>query len=106
MESPFAELEALAQQDAALRSELLARGELFGGYHPEMEALHTANGRRLEALIDKFGWPDAVRDGEAAQRNAWLIVQHAISLPELQRKVLALLKSNPSYCTPLELAML
>ena len=63
--------------------------------------------RRAGSIIGTWlGWPDAVRDGEAAQRNAWLIVQHAISLPELQRKVLALLKSNPSYCTPLELAML
>ncbi|MFI5201009.1 MAG: DUF6624 domain-containing protein, partial [Candidatus Kapaibacterium sp.] len=34
------------------------------------------------------------------------IVMHAISLPELQRKVLALLKSERNSCTPAQLAML
>ncbi len=102
----FAELEALVQRDEAVRAELVERGELFGGYHPEMEALHTANGRTLEVLIDQFGWPDEAQDGVAACANAWLIVQHAISLPSLQRKVLALLKMNPAGCTPPQLAML
>ena len=104
--SRFAELDALVASDAALREELISRGELFGGYHPEMEALQTEHGKKLESLIDEFGWPDAAIDGEAACKNAWLIVMHAISLPSLQRKVLAQCKKNPSGCTPARLAML
>ncbi len=106
MESPYRKLEALVKKDAEVRAQLIERGELFGGYHPEMEAVHTANGRILESLLKTHGWPDAVRDGEAAQTNAWLIVMHAISLPSLQRKVLALLKEHPSGSAPSELAML
>jgi hypothetical protein len=100
--TPFSELPQLAQQDDALRQELLDRGELFSGYHPEMEALHIANGTKLEALIDAFGWPREKEYSDAA----WLIAQHAISLPELQKKILLLLKNDPSLCSPKQAAML
>jgi len=102
----FAGLKSLLNNDFALREGLILRGELFGGYHPEMEALQTANGKELESLIERFGWPDKEIDGEDAVKRAWYIVMHAISLPSLQRQVLAILKANQSFCPLMQLAML
>ncbi|HWF44949.1 MAG TPA: DUF6624 domain-containing protein [Candidatus Kapabacteria bacterium] len=106
MQSRFAELDALLSQDFSLREELIERGVLFGGYHPEMETLHIANGKRLEFLIEQFGWPDASIDGSEAIKNAWYIVMHAISLPTLQRRVLKIFKSTPNASSPEQVAML
>lgn len=83
------ELIALAAKDAAVRRRLGASGALFGGYHPEMEAVHAANAARLERILDAHGWPDVARFGEAAAEAAWLIAQHAIGLPAFQRRCLA-----------------
>ncbi|MFI5202138.1 MAG: hypothetical protein ACHQNE_07110, partial [Candidatus Kapaibacterium sp.] len=74
MANRFDELESLLERDFELRQELLAHGELFGGYHPRMEMVHVENGKRLEFLLDAFGWPDTTLDGDAARKNAWYIV--------------------------------
>ncbi|MDP4199741.1 MAG: hypothetical protein Q8922_03960 [Bacteroidota bacterium] len=103
--SRFNELILLVQQDLELRSKLVQTGELFGDYHPLMEALHTSNGTRLETLIDSFGWPILEIDGPEVLKAAWLIVMHAISLPALQKKALNLLRASGG-CSPEELAML
>jgi hypothetical protein len=102
----FAGLKSLLKNDFALRDELILKGELFGGYNAEMEALQTANGKELESLIERFGWPDKEIDGEEAVKSAWYIVMHAISLPSLQRKVLGILESDRTACLPAQLAML
>lgn len=75
-----------------MRGRLAASGELFGGYHPEMEAVHLANADRLARVLDAHGWPGAARFGEEAAAAAWLIAQHAIGLPALQRRCLAALE--------------
>jgi hypothetical protein len=106
LQSRFAELNVLIAQDFSLREELIERGVLFGDYHPEMEALHIANGRKLELLIEQFGWPDASIDGSKAIKNAWYIIMHAISLPALQRRVLKILQSTPNASSPEQIAML
>lgn len=79
-------LTSMAVADLALRSELAASGELFEGYHPRMEALHQAHAARLEALVDVHGWPTATLVGPEASEAAWLILQHAIGCPDLQRR--------------------
>ncbi len=43
-------------------------------------------------LMDRAGWPDAWRFGDRADRNAWLLVQHADHDRPLQRRALALLE--------------
>ena len=96
--SRFAEIKSLLKKDFALRDELISREELFGDYNAEMEALQTANGKKLESLIELFGWPDKEIDGEEAVKCAWYIVMHAISLPSLQRQVLVNLESNRTAC--------
>lgn len=87
-----AEILVMAQEDLRLRGELAETGALFDGYHPDMERLHTANAHRLEEIItDIGGWPSPALVGEEAAEAAWLIVQHAIGLPDFQRGMLKLL---------------
>lgn len=85
------ELLAMAGRDAAVRQRLLESGQLFDGYHPEMEAVHNENGRRLAEIIERYGFPGRSLVGEDGAQAAWLIVQHAIGLPSLQRAALPLI---------------
>lgn len=82
----------MADADRRLRAELAAAGSLFEGYHPRMRALHERHASRLEAILDLTGWPGVDLVGEDGALAAWLIAQHAISRPALQRRCLALLE--------------
>lgn len=97
---------AMEARDLQKRAELAATGELFDGYHPEMEAVHIENAQALEEVVAVAGWPHEAMVGKDAARAAWLIAQHAISLPDFQRKVLELLKARPGLVAPYQLACL
>jgi hypothetical protein len=88
------ELLAMQAEDERVRGELEQTGELFDGYNPQMEAVHLKNAARLEELLAEHGWLGKTLVGEDAAEAAWLIVQHAISRADLQRKFLPLLKIN------------
>lgn len=85
------QLIAAARRDAETRARLAASGALFDGYHPEMEAVHLENAALLDRTINALGWPGrhALEDEGAAA--AFMILQHAISRPDLQRRGLALM---------------
>lgn len=87
------ELLAMREDDRVTRERLAKTGELFKGYNAEMEAVHLKNAKRLEELIDEHGWLGISRVGEDGAEAAWLIVQHAISLPQFSRKVLKMLEN-------------
>jgi hypothetical protein len=87
------ELLSMAEEDFRLRGELAADGSLFEGYHPSMRALHDAHAERLGTILDSFGWPGRSQVGPEAAEAAWVIVQHAIAQPSLQRRALELLKA-------------
>ncbi len=53
-----------------------------------MQHIHCSNATRLNSIIDIHGWPGIALVGIEACRAAWLIAQHAISTPQLQRKFL------------------
>ncbi len=79
------------EKDYETRARLVHEGALFDGYNAEMEAVHLENAALLEQVFDAIGWPDRGRledDGAAA---AFLILQHAISRPDVQRRGLALM---------------
>ena len=100
-------LKDMAAADLRKRDELVAAGVLFDGYHPDMEELHIENAKELEAIIDDIGgWPHEGIAGAEGAEAAWLIAQHAISLPDFQRRVLGLLKENASQVPPVQVAML
>jgi hypothetical protein len=89
----FEELMALKRRDVQTRSLLLSEGRLYGGYAEEMQQVHRENAIRLDALVSTHGWPGISMVGLEGCRAAWLIAQHSICTPRLQRKFLALLTS-------------
>lgn len=98
----------MAADDQRVRDELAQSGELFKGYHPRMREVHERNATRLLALIESHGWPvRALVDGDGAEA-AWLILQHAIGNPALQRRGLELMNEALSRggASPAHVAML
>lgn len=92
----------LAARDLQLREQLIKEGKLFGGYNPDMEALHNANGSVLQQYISQHGWPE----DEAESKAAWLVLVHAISMPELQKSALAMFRSKDTGVPEHMIAML
>lgn len=80
-----------ARRDMETRARLAATGELFGGYHPEMEAVHDENAALLARVFDAVGWPGRRQYGDDGAGAAFLILQHAIGHPDLQRRGLTLI---------------
>ena len=88
-----AELLAMQKEDLGVRERLLQAGQLQPGkYHPEMEAIHTKNAARLHRILARYGWPTRTLVGVDGEEAAWLVVQHAIGDPVLQRESLRLLE--------------
>lgn len=86
-----AALIAAARRDVETRTRLASTGELFKGYHPDMEAVHDENAALLARAFEAIGWPGRHLLGEDGARAAFLILQHAIGHPILQRRGLALM---------------
>jgi len=81
------ELARLAAHDLAVRQRLAESGELFGGYHPQMRAVHRHNGDRLMVVLDELGcWPGFRLVGVDGSEAAFLIAQHDIANPALMRR--------------------
>ncbi|MCA8885609.1 MAG: hypothetical protein KDA35_03235 [Hyphomonadaceae bacterium] len=97
-----------ARRDLQTRARLAASGELFRGYHPEMEAVHNENAALLTRVLDAVGWPSRRDFGDDGASAAFLILQHAIGHPDLQRRGLAfILDAIPEgQANPLDAAYL
>ena len=98
----------LKQKDDRLRSKLVKEGSLSDGYNKQMEALHISNAMVLNNIIDQIGYPTISKVGKNAADNAWLIIQHAISLPEFMKKCATQLEYevNQENADPQKLAYL
>ncbi|MGI8639418.1 MAG: DUF6624 domain-containing protein [Pyrinomonadaceae bacterium] len=83
---------AMSSEDVRVREKLAETGELFNGYCPKMEKVHLKNAAELEKMITENGWLGKSLVGKDGAEAAWLIVQHAISLPDFQRKCLKLIE--------------
>lgn len=86
-----ADLIAAARRDIETRTRLARSGELFRGYHPEMAAAHRENAALLSRAFDAIGWPGRDKLGDDGAAAAFLILQHAIGNPDVQRRGLALM---------------
>jgi hypothetical protein len=84
---------AMAAEDQSARAEFAADGSLFQGYDPRMARIHNRNAAALARILDEHGWPSDPLVGEDGAYAAWLILQHAIANPPLQRRGLELLKA-------------
>lgn len=98
----------MAEEDERVRAELAADGSLFDGYHPRMEEVHRRNGQQLLTIIAEHGWPGRRLVGKRGSAAAWLVLQHAISMPSLQRRGLELLRTGATNgdVEPAQVAML
>jgi hypothetical protein len=99
---------SMAAEDLRVRSELASDGSLFQGYHPRMRSVHDENAARLGEMLDRCGWPGEPQVGREGAEAAWLIVQHAIGQPRLQRRALVALQAaaERGEVPPLQPAML
>lgn len=103
------ELINMASADQELRLELVEAGELHNHeYHPRMAELHMKNNTRLAEILDEFGWPGPELVGPVGADAAWLVAQHAVLDPPLQRRCLALLEAavRVGGCSATQLAYL
>lgn len=91
-----------------ISKELFESGYLNQDYHPKIEEIDNENAIELERIIFEIGWPTVDKVGEEASYSAWLILQHAISNPSLQRKCLPLLEdlAKKNQILPQEVAKL
>lgn len=99
----------MVEEDTRVRAELVATGELFQGYAPKMAEVHHRTAQELETMIEQYGWHGKSFVGEDGANAAWLILQHAIGHPELQRKCLPILQeavergeAEPAHAAHLE----
>jgi hypothetical protein len=81
-------LKPLVDKDLHTRNVLLERGILNDAYHSELEKIHLKNATELKILIEKSGFPLLSNAGDEGVRLSWLIILHAISLPEFMRSCL------------------
>ena len=84
----LSQLEILRQRDIETRRKLLEEGRLYGVYDEDMQKVHRENANALDEIIEINGWPGISMVGLDGSRAAWLIAQHAICTPHLQRKFL------------------
>jgi hypothetical protein len=84
------ELLALKKRDLDMRAQLVREGRLYDGYAEEMQLVHRENAQRLDELVARHGWPTTAKAGLEGSRAAWMVAQHSICTPALQRKFLAL----------------
>jgi hypothetical protein len=102
------QLLALRQRDIDTRNRLLASGRLYGDYAEDMQQVHRENAEALARIIAVHGWPGHTLVGAEGARAAWLVAQHAICTPALQRGFLARLETAVACgeATPRQLAYL
>src|SRR5581483_3043519 len=84
-------LDAVAS-DKKIYKELFEAGEFNKpGYNPIMKQCHEENADLLEHFLNKYGWPFEKDYGKEVHEAAWFIAIHAISRPQLIKKVAQIL---------------
>jgi hypothetical protein len=58
-----------------------------------MRAVHDRHASRVAEILAEHGWPSERLVGADGAQAAWLIVQHAIAQPGLQRQALRLVRA-------------
>ena len=88
------ELLAMKEEDEQMHTRLSNDGALTGHYVPALQAVHGKNAARLREIVSHRGWPNEEIAGPDGVYAAWLIVQHGIGNPGLQKEVLPLLQKE------------
>lgn len=85
-------LEELKQRDLQKRSQLISENRLYDTYNREMQDVHLENAIALDLIVSEYGWTGISLVGIEGCRAAWLVAQHSICTPDLQRKFLKLIR--------------
>jgi hypothetical protein len=96
----------LKEKDLNFRIHLLQENLLSEDYNAEMEKIHIDNARKLKHIIKEIGFPSIPKVGQDAYDAAWLIIQHAISLPIFMKSCLRLMKKEKKDINPVHIAYL
>jgi hypothetical protein len=84
-----------------------ARGSWFALKLARMTAIDCRNTEWLASQMREIGWFDATTYGATADKDAWLLVQHADRSPDFQRSTLAHLRTlGPDQTSPRNVAYL
>jgi hypothetical protein len=102
------QLLAMAAEDRRVLAELTETGEVYRGYAARMEEVHRRNARALLDLVREHGWPGRTLAGEDGMHAAWLVLQHAVGEPDVQRGCLPVLleAARRGEATPAQVAYL
>lgn len=83
-------LVALGDSDQAARQGLTASSMADPAVMRRMAQGDSARTKRLQAIVDEWGWPSPSRAGESAAAGAFLVLQHSPS-EDFQRRMLPVL---------------
>jgi hypothetical protein len=83
LEKALLDMESRAQ---AVRSELIAAGEINDAFHPRLDEINRANSSRLRQIIAVFGWPGLTLVGDRGARAAWRIALYSHAEPDFMRQ--------------------
>ncbi|TKB04418.1 hypothetical protein E5672_06355 [Alteromonas portus] len=80
-----------------LRAELLEmmkldQDTLHGKTQFSFEELNAEQSKRLQEIVEKFGWPTIGMVGKDASQAAWIIVQHADHDIQFQNNMLSIMQ--------------
>ena len=92
------ELLTLLHEDYVDRNRITADGALLRPSNPNLTSVvdqirevNRRNAARLQSIVAEHGWPGISLVGTAGARAAYRLVLHAITLPDFQRAMLALI---------------
>jgi hypothetical protein len=85
----------MAAEQRRVHTELTQTGEIYQGrpLAPRLDEVIRRHAAALEAILEQHGWPGKALVGEDGSHAAWFVLQHAIARPDLQRRVLPLLRA-------------
>lgn len=96
----------LKDKDLKFRIHLLQENLLSEDYNAEMEKIHLENAKKLKHIIKEIGFPTIQKVGNEAYEAAWLVIQHAISLPIFMKSCLRLMKKEKKGVNAIHIAYL
>ena len=98
----------MVKEDYNMQNELAKKTNSFESYPQELEAIHLRNAENLRKIIYQIGWPTVDKVGSEAAYAAWIILQNAISSPELHRESIPILMdmAKKNEIIPSEVAVL